>query len=131
MPSAELPTVTAQVIPFSTGAVPALGAPFILLSYAEDPDVAHAGCSTGCRCSEGPAGVETHSLTSSALRAKALGQRESITFLDRLARESWARRGSTSCPPPTSPTRTGARAAAATAVETRASGWRAFRERPG
>lgn len=89
MSSAKLPNVTVQVIPFSAGAIPALGAPFILLSFPdpEDPDVAYADYLTGCLYLEDPAEVETYSLNFSALRAKALGQRESITFLNRLARE--------------------------------------------
>lgn len=87
--SAKMPNVTVQVLPFSARAIPALGAPFILLSFpnSEDPNVAYADYLTGCLYLEDPAEVEAYSLNYSALRAKALSQKESITFLNRLARE--------------------------------------------
>ncbi|WP_223839554.1 helix-turn-helix domain-containing protein [Saccharopolyspora pogona] len=87
--SAKLPNVPLQVLPFSTGAIPALGAPFILLSFPdqEDPDVAFAEHLTSSVYMEDPAEVEMYTLNYSALRSKALSQKESITFLNRLARE--------------------------------------------
>lgn len=87
--SAKLPNVTVQVLPFSAGAIPALGTPFTLLSFPDhdDPDVAFTEFLTGSVYLEDPEEVQTYNLNYSGLRAKALSQKESITFLNRLARE--------------------------------------------
>lgn len=86
---AELPHVTVQVLPFSAGAVPALGAPFILLSFpdAEDPDVAFAEYLTGCVYVEDKDEVESYNLNYSALEHEALDPAASIKFLSKTAGE--------------------------------------------
>lgn len=85
----KLPNVTIQVLPFDAGAVPALGAPFILLSFAdaEDPDVAYADYLTGCVYVEDADEVQSYNLNYNALEHAALDPAESVRFVEQLARE--------------------------------------------
>lgn len=87
--SAKLRNVSIRVLPFSAGAVPALGNPFILLSFPddEDPDVPYSDYLTGCLYLEYPSEVESYNLSFEALEAKALSQKDTSAFIGRLARE--------------------------------------------
>ncbi|MDR7300080.1 helix-turn-helix domain-containing protein [Haloactinomyces albus] len=87
---AELPHVTIQVLPFSAGAVPALGVPFILLSFPdpEDPDVPFADYLTGCVYVEDEDEVTSYSLNYSALENdRALDPAASLTLISKLAEQ--------------------------------------------
>ncbi|SDJ77309.1 Helix-turn-helix domain-containing protein [Actinopolyspora mzabensis] len=85
----ELPHVTLQVLPFDAGAVPALGAPFIILSFPdqEDPDVPFADYLTGCVYIEDEDEVESYNLNYSALEQAALAPADSAEFITKLAGE--------------------------------------------
>lgn len=85
--------ITIQVLPFSAGAVPALGEPFIILSFAgpDDPDVAFADHLTGCVYVEAEDDVESYNLNFGALQEKALAPAESIEFITTLAGDLRAR----------------------------------------
>lgn len=87
--SSEVPHVTTQVLPFEVEAVPALGAPFILLSFpdADDPDVPFADYLTGCVYVEDPAEVESYNLNYSALEQKALTPADSMKLISKIAGE--------------------------------------------
>ncbi|MCA1280509.1 DUF5753 domain-containing protein [Saccharopolyspora sp. 7B] len=89
----ELANVTVQVLPFSAGAVPALGAPFILLSFAEkeEPDIAYADYMTGCVYLEDASEVESYSLNFGALQDTALSPAASTEFIESIAGELRAR----------------------------------------
>ncbi|NYH78905.1 hypothetical protein FHR84_002230 [Actinopolyspora biskrensis] len=85
----DLPHVTLQVLPFSAGAVPALGAPFIILSFPdqEDPDVPYTDYLTGCVYVEDEDEVASYNLNYSALEQAALTPADSTEFLSKLAGE--------------------------------------------
>lgn len=86
---AGLPHVTVQVLPFTVGAVPALGNPFVILSFPdpEDPDVPFADYLTGCVYIEDPAEVASFTLNYSALEEKALEPTDSVQFISTLTAE--------------------------------------------
>ncbi|WP_026448716.1 helix-turn-helix domain-containing protein [Actinopolyspora mortivallis] len=85
----ELAHVTLQVLPFEAGAVPALGAPFIILSFPdqEDPDVPYTDYLTGCVYVEDEDEVESYNLNYSALEQAALTPADSAEFITKLAGE--------------------------------------------
>lgn len=88
-----LPNVEIQVLPFAAGATPAMGSPFIILSFAEpeDPDIAFSEHLTGCVYVEDPAAVESYSLNFGALQDTALSPAASTEFIESIAGELRAR----------------------------------------
>jgi len=80
--------ITVQVIPFSAGAVPAMGSPFIMLTLDEDdPEVAFSEHLSGCVYVEDPGEVDSYRLNFGALQDVALASDESIEFIATLAGE--------------------------------------------
>lgn len=86
---AELPQVTVQVLRYTAGAVPALGNPFVILSFPEpeDPDVPYADYLTGCVYVEDPDEVESFNLNFSTLEDKAMEPADSVQFISTMAAE--------------------------------------------
>jgi hypothetical protein len=76
----ELPNVTFQVIPSSTGAHPGLGGTFVILRFANSmtPDVVYIEGLVGQLCLDKKADLERYEQVFDHLRAVALSPRESI-----------------------------------------------------
>lgn len=85
--------ITIQVLPFSTGGTPAMGSPFIVLSFSEQqhPDVAFSEHLTGCVYVEDGDDVTSYNLNFGALQEKALAPAASIEFITTLAGDLRAR----------------------------------------
>ncbi|WP_243793830.1 helix-turn-helix transcriptional regulator [Saccharopolyspora gloriosae] len=89
----KLSNVDIQVLPFAAGGVPAMGSPFIILSFAEpdDPDVAFSEHLTGCVYVEDVDELASYNLNFGALQDKALAPEASIEFITSLAGDLRAR----------------------------------------
>ena len=89
----KLPNVDIQVLPFAAGGVPAMGSPFIILSFAEpdDPDVAFSEHLTGCVYVEDVDELASYNLNFGALQDTALAPESSGEFITSLAGDLRAR----------------------------------------
>jgi transcriptional regulator with XRE-family HTH domain len=67
----ELPHVTIQVLPYSAGAHPGMGGPFVILSFPSDPDVVHLENLTSSLYLEGQEELDRYILIYEHLRATA------------------------------------------------------------
>ena len=78
--AAALPNVTLQVLPFSTGAHPAIEAPFMILGFPErsDPDVVYVEHLSQALYLETSPDVDGYVLAFDHLRARALDPDESV-----------------------------------------------------
>jgi transcriptional regulator with XRE-family HTH domain len=83
------PNVTLQVLPFASGAHPALNGPFAILEFPErfDPDVVYAEGRGGPVYIEGDADVRAAAEAYDLLRAAALSPADSVTMISKIARE--------------------------------------------
>lgn len=88
--AAKLPNVTLQVLPFSTGAHPAMDEPFMLLGFDEPAlnDLVYLEHQTGSLYLEKPRELERYTLVFDRLRADALGVEASLNLIERLAKET-------------------------------------------
>lgn len=83
---AELPNVDVRVLP-ATGAYPAMGTPFYVLSFAGSyPDVGYIELLDKGVYLEEPDDVEPYVVRFAALREVALGRRESVEFVSDIIR---------------------------------------------
>jgi transcriptional regulator with XRE-family HTH domain len=82
--AAEQPGVTLQVVPLSAPDHPGLDGPFTVWSYADHPDVVHAGPAHAPRLIESPHEVAATALTHSLLAAAALNPTASLTHIQSL-----------------------------------------------
>ena len=87
--SAKLRNISIRVLPFSAGAVPALGTQFIILSFPdeEDPDVPFADYLTGSVYLEYRNEIDSYNLNFGALEAKALSQKESTALISKIGHD--------------------------------------------
>jgi transcriptional regulator with XRE-family HTH domain len=87
--AAELPTVTLQVLGTTTGAHPALGSGFVVLSFGDlgEPDMAYIEHALGFTHFEKGAAVARARLVFDQLRSIALPPTESVALIKRVADE--------------------------------------------
>ncbi|MGI8310359.1 DUF5753 domain-containing protein [Saccharopolyspora hattusasensis] len=83
----ERPNVTIQVLSMGTGAYPAMGCSFTMLSFAEDHfgDVVYLDNLTHGAYLEEPPDVAAYSLNFAAPQTAALAPAESVTLMDEIA----------------------------------------------
>ncbi|MFB9251628.1 Scr1 family TA system antitoxin-like transcriptional regulator [Sphaerisporangium melleum] len=84
---AELPNVTIQVLPATSGAHPATAGPFSIMQFREphDPDVVYLESMTSSLYVESDAEIYRYTLAFDHLRAAALGTEESKSVIARSA----------------------------------------------
>jgi transcriptional regulator with XRE-family HTH domain len=83
----EMPNVTIQVIPLSTGGNPGLAGPFSILEFEDDSPVVYAESQVGNLYLEKKIDVRRYASTFDLLRAMALSPAESAALLSRAAQE--------------------------------------------
>jgi transcriptional regulator with XRE-family HTH domain len=79
----ELPNITIQVLPYSAGAHPGMGGPFVLMGFPTDPDIVYLENLTTSLYLEGEADVGRYTLIFDHLRATALSQEETRRMIRR------------------------------------------------
>jgi transcriptional regulator with XRE-family HTH domain len=84
---AHLPNVSIRMVPFSVGAYPAMGRPFVILRFdrPEWPDVAYQENLNSCMYIEHPAEVEQYNGGYAGLCERALSKDETLRAIDTLA----------------------------------------------
>jgi hypothetical protein len=85
--AADLPNVTVQVIPLSTGGNPGLGGPFSILEFEDDAPVVYVESQAGNLYLEKKLDVRRYASTFDLLRAMALPPAGSLALLRRAAEE--------------------------------------------
>lgn len=86
--SAELPTVSIQVLPDKAGSHPGADGAYTILSFPEDePSVLYVACVVGAIHIEKPEEVAQARLKFDQLRSEALSPTESVALIERLAGE--------------------------------------------
>ncbi|KAA2264672.1 helix-turn-helix domain-containing protein [Solihabitans fulvus] len=80
---AELPNVTIQFIDVDEGAYPGMGAPFVLLGFADpgDPDVVHLEQNSTALFLEAPADAERYRLLFDRMRKAAMGPNDTAEIV--------------------------------------------------
>ncbi|GAA2086503.1 helix-turn-helix domain-containing protein [Actinomadura alba] len=86
---AQQPTITVQILPFSSGAHPATHGAFVSLGFPqpEDVDVVYVEYLTGRAFLEAPDEIARYTLVLNHLRASALSPDDSLTLIRTLARK--------------------------------------------
>jgi transcriptional regulator with XRE-family HTH domain len=86
---ADMPNVAVQVIPFTAGAHPGMGKPFVILSFPEraDPDVVYLEDLTSSLYLEGVDEIDRYNVLFNHLRATALSFEESAALITTVAKE--------------------------------------------
>lgn len=84
---AHLPNVSIRMIPFSVGAYPAMGRPFVILRFdrPEWPDVAYQEILNSCLYIEHQDEVEQYTAGYTGLCERALGKEDTLLAIERLA----------------------------------------------
>ncbi|TDC61950.1 XRE family transcriptional regulator [Actinomadura sp. GC306] len=83
MTISQLPGVTIQVLPLSSGAHPSMHGSFEILGFPDrrDPDVVYVDYRNGCIYLEGPGEVDDYAQLFNQLRARALGPDETRALI--------------------------------------------------
>jgi transcriptional regulator with XRE-family HTH domain len=86
---ADMPNVAVQVIPFTAGAHPGMGKPFVILSFPEraDPDVVYLEDLTSTLYLEDVDEIDRYNVLFNHLRATALSFEESAALITTVAKE--------------------------------------------
>ena len=86
---ADLPNVAVQVIPFTGGAHPGMGKPFVILSFPEraDPDVVYLEDLTSSLYLEDVDEIDRYNVVFNHLRATALSFEDSAALITSVAKE--------------------------------------------
>jgi hypothetical protein len=85
---ADMPNVAVQVIPFTAGAHPGMGKPFVILSFPEraDPDVVYLEDLTSTLYLEDVDEIDRYNVLFNHLRATALSFEESAALITSVAK---------------------------------------------